>query len=125
MVIDHGSVIAQGTSAELKSQLGGQRVEVVLDHAADAPRAVIELNDIACGEDHFDPVTQTLCIPVEDVDGIVPTVVRRLDAVAVDVRDVYVRTVTLDDVFLSLTGHTAEEEADDAEGTREPEEDRR
>jgi ABC-2 type transport system ATP-binding protein len=115
IVIDHGSVIARGTSAELKSRLGGQRIEVVLHHGDDAPRAVIELNDLACGPDHFDPATQTLCIPVEDVDGIVPSVVRRLDAIAVDIRDVYVRTVTLDDVFLSLTGHAAEEDAEDPE----------
>jgi ABC-2 type transport system ATP-binding protein len=116
MVIDHGRVIAQGTAAELKARLGGQRVEVMLAHGDDAPRAVIELNDLACGEDHYDAATQTLCIPIEDAEGIVPTVVRRLDAVAVDIRDVYVRTVTLDDVFLTLTGHAAEAEVENGGG---------
>jgi ABC-2 type transport system ATP-binding protein len=113
MVIDHGSVIAQGTSAELKRQLGGERVEVELCAGDDAPRAVSELADLACGEHHFDAATRTLCVPVADADGIVPVVVRRLDGVGIEVRDVGVRTVTLDDVFLALTGHSVEEASED------------
>jgi ABC-2 type transport system ATP-binding protein len=118
VVIDHGTVIARGTSTELKRDLGGERVEVVLAHAADAPRTVSELADMACGEDHFDERTRTLCMPVPDARGIVPDVVRRLDRAGIEVVDVAVREVTLDDVFLSLTGHAAED-GEDEEGDGE------
>ena len=116
IVIDHGSVIARGTSAQLKRDLGGERVEIVLADGADVPRTVAELTDLACGPEVFDERTRTLCIPVSDARGIVPSVVRRLDAVGVEVLDVGVREVTLDDVFLSLTGHHAvDDEGDEDE----------
>jgi len=113
MVVDHGNVIAQGTAEELKRDLGGERVEIVLEDGADAPRVVSELADLACGADHYEAATRTLCIPVASARGIVPAVVRRLDAIGVEVEDVGVREVTLDDVFLSLTGHGAAEDEED------------
>lgn len=110
IVIDHGSVIARGTAGELKRELGGERVEIELADAADVTRAVAELADIKCGAEVFDEHTRTLCVPVADARRIVPIVVRRLDAAGVTVLDVGVREVTLDDVFLSLTGHAAEDD---------------
>jgi ABC-2 type transport system ATP-binding protein len=118
IVIDHGTVIARGTSAELKRDLGGERVEVVLGQGADCARTVEILADLAIGPETFDERTRTVCVPVAQSRGIVPDVVRRLDAAGIDVQDVGVREVTLDDVFLSLTGHAAEER-DDEEGEGE------
>jgi ABC-2 type transport system ATP-binding protein len=121
MVIDHGSVIARGTSEQLKRGLGGERVEVELTDVTDAPKAMEELADLACGTESFDESTSTVCVPVYDAHGVVPTVVRRLDAIGVGVADVGVREVTLDDVFLSLTGHSTEEDEaeDQASGERD------
>jgi ABC-2 type transport system ATP-binding protein len=118
IVIDHGSVIARGTSAELKRDLGGERVEVVLADGADCARTVSVLADLAIGTEIFDERTRTVCVPVAQARGVVPDVVRRLDAAGIEVDDVGVREVTLDDVFLSLTGHAAEEH-DDEEGEGE------
>jgi ABC-2 type transport system ATP-binding protein len=114
IVIDHGSVIARGTASELKRELGGERVEIELADAADVTRAVSELAELKCGPEVFDERTRRLCVPVADARGVVPTVVRRLDAAGIEVFDVGVREVTLDDVFLSLTGHSAEDDSDDA-----------
>jgi ABC-2 type transport system ATP-binding protein len=113
IVIDHGTVIARGTSAELKRDLGGERVEVVLADGADCARTVAVLADLAVGAETFDERTRTVCVPVSEARGVVPDVVRRLDAAGIEVHDVGVREVTLDDVFLSLTGHAAEEQDDD------------
>jgi ABC-2 type transport system ATP-binding protein len=118
IVIDHGSVIARGTSAELKRDLGGERVEVVLADGADCARTVEVLADLAIGVETFDERTRTVCVPIAEARGVVPGVVRRLDAAGIEVQDVGVREVTLDDVFLSLTGHAAEER-DDEEGEGE------
>ncbi len=110
MVIDHGSVIARGTAGELKRELGGERVEIELVDPADAAKTVAELADLACGPETFDESTRKLCIPLYNAHGVVPTVVRRLDGAGVRIVDLGVREVTLDDVFLALTGHPAEEE---------------
>jgi ABC-2 type transport system ATP-binding protein len=113
IVIDHGSVIARGTAGELKRELGGERIEIQLHDSADRERTVAELADLACGAEMFDAGARRLAIPVFDARGVVPQVVRRLDALGVEIVDVGVREVTLDDVFLSLTGHgTADEEVE-------------
>ena len=111
VVIDHGLVIARGTSAELKAQTGGDQVAVTLQDPADAGRVAELLAPRACGESHVDG-DHTVIIPVWNVDGLVPEIVRQLDEEKVGVRDVGVRRSTLDDVFFSLTGR---EKADDTE----------
>ncbi len=57
-----------------------------------------------------------MVIPVRDVRGVVPQVVRRLDEAGIDVEDVGVRQSTLDDVFFALTGHGAEDDDEGADG---------
>jgi ABC-2 type transport system ATP-binding protein len=110
VVIDHGQVIAQGTSDELKDRVGGERVEVSLEDAADAPAAIGALAPMADGE-----VTNqgpTVSVPVRSRRGVLVEAVKLLSDGGVGVEDVNVRRPTLDDVFLSLTGHAAEEVAE-------------
>jgi ABC-2 type transport system ATP-binding protein len=111
-VIDRGVVIARGTSAELKRQIGGDQVEVLLDDAVDGPRVIELLSARACAEAHVDGDERTVVVPVPDSTGMVPEVVRELDKAGILVRDVGIRRSTLDDVFFSLTGRTAEEVAE-------------
>jgi ABC-2 type transport system ATP-binding protein len=112
-VIDHGQVIAQGTSDELKDRVGGERVEVSLEDAADAPAAIRALEPMAEGE-----VTSrgaTVISPVRSRRGVLVEAVKLLSDAGVGIEDVNVRRPTLDDVFLSLTGHAAEEPAEPQE----------
>jgi len=112
VVIDHGRVIAEGTSDELKDQIGGERLEVRLEDPADAEAALAALAEIA--EDR--PVTEGDIVraPVRGRPGIIPEAVRRLDDADVGIVDIWLRRPTLDDVFLALTGHAAEEEGEAA-----------
>jgi len=118
-VIDKGVVIARGTAAELKAQTGGDQVEVLLEDPADSARVVELLAPRACGESHVDGDRKVI-IPVWNVDGLVPEIVRQLDDEKVGIRDVGVRRSTLDDVFFSLTGHAATDE--DGDGIPDDEE---
>jgi ABC-2 type transport system ATP-binding protein len=110
IVIDHGTVIARGTSEELKRRVGGERVEVTLTDPRDLGRVVELLAPMACGDEVTDEGSATVNVPVRSAEGVVPDVVRMLDAAGLDVKDVGVRRATLDDVFLTLTGHALEEE---------------
>ncbi|HSL59644.1 MAG TPA: ATP-binding cassette domain-containing protein [Acidimicrobiales bacterium] len=115
VVIDQGAVIARGTAAELKARSGGDRVEVQVAEAHDIARVAGVLAAHAIGRETADAAARTVSVPVASADGIVPVVVRALDAAGIDVRDVTVRRPTLDDVFLELTGHRAEHHHDGGE----------
>ena len=110
-VIDAGRVIARGTAAELKDEVGGTRLEVVVGDRSglDAARAVL-------GEFGHDPVNVDadalrVSVPVRSGTSVLAEVVRRLDAPGVEIADLALRRPTLDDVFLKLTGHAAEADA--------------
>jgi len=112
-VIDHGNVIAEGTSDELKSRVGGERLELTLknyDQETAAIEALAPLADERPKCEHG-----ILVMPLNRARGDIAEAVRRLDAASVDIADIAVRRPTLDDVFFSLTGHAAEqpEEADE------------
>jgi ABC-2 type transport system ATP-binding protein len=114
VVIDHGRVIARGTADELKRDIGGDRLEVTVGDGVDVRDAAARLRDLEAiaGAEVIDLDAATVTVPVLDTRGIVPTVVRRLDDVGIEVVDVVVRRPTLDDVFLPLTGHHAEPAGD-------------
>lgn len=112
-VIDHGTVIERGTPTDLKRRVGGEQIEVVCARADDRDRVAPALGALAVGAAHLDPDGRRVVVPVRDTRGIVPDVVRRLDAAGIALVDVGVRSSTLDDVFFALTGHAA---AADAEG---------
>jgi ABC-2 type transport system ATP-binding protein len=116
-VIDHGSVIAEGTSDQLKGRVGGERLEVTVSDEADATRAADALCDACTEPPTVDGRRVQLSMPRER--RAVTDVVRALDARGIGVDDIAVRRPTLDDVFLTLTGRSAEEAAEQAE---EPEE---
>jgi ABC-2 type transport system ATP-binding protein len=119
IVIDHGTVIARGTADELKSRVGGERVEVLVQDHRDLGRTIDLLRPLGCADGWADEAAATVTMPLGRADGIVPEVVRLLDASGVGVRDVVVRRATLDDVFLALTGHAAEDvEAEQAAAVR-------
>jgi ABC-2 type transport system ATP-binding protein len=109
-VIDHGRVIASGTSDELKDRVGGERLEVRLEPDADPDEAVRALAPMAADE----PVIEDGLVrfSVRQRKGAIVEAVRRLSEADVGVDDLNVRRPTLDDVFLTLTGHAAEEEED-------------
>ena len=108
VVIDHGTVIAEGTADELKDRVGGERLEVHLEDGADVERAISALAEMSderpTWEDH------TVRVPVRRRTGAIAEAVRRLDDAGVGIDDLSLRRPTLDDVFLALTGHAAEEE---------------
>src|SRR5215210_241945 len=106
VVVDHGTVIAEGTSDELKDRVGGERLEVSLEDPADAERAVAALADMA--DERPDCEGGVVRFSVRQRSGVIAEAVRRLDGVGID--DISLRRPTLDDVFLALTGHAAEEE---------------
>jgi ABC-2 type transport system ATP-binding protein len=110
-VIDRGRVIAEGTTDELKDRVGGERLEVRLSDPAMATSAVTALAPL-CGEE---PTTEgnVVKLTVQPRSGLIVDAVRRLDEAGVGVDDIGLRRPTLDDVFLSLTGHAAEDEEED------------
>jgi ABC-2 type transport system ATP-binding protein len=118
VVIDHGSVIATGTPQLLKEQVGGDRIELTFPAPVDEATVVQALREHACARPTVSDEGRRIVVPVHELDGIVPTVVRQLDAAGVSPQDIVARSSTLDDVFFALTGHAAEEPPD---GEQEPE----
>ena len=105
-VIDRGRVIAEGTPDELKDRVGGERLEV---HLADAGAVDTAVRALAPMSDEPPSVDEdTVRLTVRRRTGTIVEAVRRLDEVGVGVDDLGLRRPTLDDVFLSLTGHAAE-----------------
>ncbi|MDP4690316.1 MAG: ATP-binding cassette domain-containing protein [Candidatus Nanopelagicales bacterium] len=110
VVIDHGRVIAQGTSDTLKDQVGGDRLEVVVENPAQVDEAAQALRSVATGEVTVNRADHRVVAPVIGGSLTLVDAVRSLDAARVAIADVALRRPTLDDVFLSLTGHSAEED---------------
>jgi ABC-2 type transport system ATP-binding protein len=112
VVIDHGTVIAEGTADELKDQVGGERLEVHLEDDADAEQAIAVLAEMSDERPVLDD--HTVRAPMRRRSGVIADAVRRLDDAGVGVDDIALRRPTLDDVFIALTGHAAEEEEEAA-----------
>jgi ABC-2 type transport system ATP-binding protein len=113
VVIDHGNVIAEGTSDELKDRVGGERLVVVLEDRSDADRAIAAMAELSDDVPTLDG--STVCAPVRRRSGVIADAVLRLNTAGVGIDDITLRRPTLDDVFLSLTGHRAEEEPEETE----------
>jgi ABC-2 type transport system ATP-binding protein len=112
-VIDRGGLIAEGSADQLKSQVGGERLDVTLEAHASAEAAIAALEPIAA--DHPAVRDGGLSVPVRQRKGAIADAVRRLDEAGIGVDDVALNRPTLDDVFLTLTGRAAEA-AEEEEG---------
>jgi ABC-2 type transport system ATP-binding protein len=113
VVIDHGRVIAEGTSDELKAQIGGERLDVKLEDPADADAAIAALAEMCLDRATADGLV--VHAPVRPRQGVIPEAVRKLDEAGVDIDDITLHRPTLDDVFIALTGHAAVEEPEEEE----------
>jgi ABC-2 type transport system ATP-binding protein len=102
-VIDAGRVIAGGSPAELKSRIGGDRIEVVVHDVGDLGAAAELLRKITGAEPERDVDLRRLSAPVRDRVAALTETVRALDAAGLPVEDIALRRPTLDDVFLTLT----------------------
>ena len=110
VVIDHGHVIAEGTSEDLKTEVGGDRIDVVVVDPAMLGSAQEALTPIADGPVVVDVEERLVSAPVTGGSQRLVDAVRALDDAHVAIEDIELRRPTLDDVFLSLTGHPAEDE---------------
>src|SRR5437868_5722426 len=118
VVIDHGVVIAAGTAEELKSRVGGDVLEFTVPDRSRLGDAVVAITTVGEGEPHVDKETGVVSEGVgsRGSDALIEAV-RRLDSAGLEIRGLALRRPSLDDVFLALTGHAAEED-DQANGRR-------
>jgi ABC-2 type transport system ATP-binding protein len=114
-VINGGKAIAEGTPAELKASLGGQRLLLTLAEGSDATAAAAALRPFTTRPISLDAGVRSIELPVTTAEGLATEVVRALDGAGVRVDDIAVRSASLDDVFLTLTGHKAEEDTEENE----------
>jgi daunorubicin resistance ABC transporter ATP-binding subunit len=104
VVLDHGRVIASGTAAALKAQVGGDRLELQAPPGADPARLAAAMAGLGAGAPAVDRALGRVVVPVADGPGVLPEVAARLAAGGLRVADLALRRPTLDDVFLALTG---------------------
>ena len=123
VVIDHGREIAHGSADQLKTQVGGERIEVTVTELTQVTTAQEILSRFAVGEIHIDQHTRGLTAPIMGGATTLTQALRDFDSSGVVIQDVGLRRPTLDDVFLSLTGHVAEEApSNGGESTKKDEE---
>ena len=107
-VVDRGRVIAEGSPDDLKGRFGGDRLECIVRHASDLAAAAAALARVSRGEPELDADARRVSAPVDDRLAALGALLRDLEARGIEAEDVGVRRPTLDEVFLELTGHTAE-----------------
>jgi len=107
-------VIAEGTLDELKAQVGGDRLEIRLDDGTRGDEALSVLGPISAAAPFLE--NGSVQVPLSDRSGAIADAVRRLDERGIGIDDIAVRSPTLNDVFLKLTGHAAEEDGAEERG---------
>jgi ABC-2 type transport system ATP-binding protein len=113
-VIDGGKIIAEGTSDELKTRIGGDVLAVAVadrDRFAEAAELIGRLFGVSGTDLHTEPLMRSITVPVSIGPQAVVEAVRALDSAGITLADIALRRPSLDDVFLSLTGHGTEDEA--------------
>ncbi len=111
-VVDAGRVIAEGTSDELKDQVGGEVVEVIIHDRAQLDAAVSAVAGCCHESPKVERKAKRLTVASRGGSTVLVEVIRELDAAGIRIDDVALRRPTLDDVFLSLTGHAAQDATD-------------
>jgi ABC-2 type transport system ATP-binding protein len=109
VVIDKGEIIAAGTADELKARVGGDRIEVIVHQAASLTEAEAILHKGSDGQAVVDEHMRKITVPSTSGSKGLVLVIRDLDEAGIDIDDIALRRPSLDDVFLKLTGHRAEE----------------
>ena len=109
-VIDGGAVLAEGPPDQLKSSVGGERLEIALAAGADVEAAIVAVKPYATGSIQPGGDGRRLSVPVAAAEGLTTLIVRALDDAGIRVNDVTIQRASLDDVFLSLTGHLSRSE---------------
>ena len=109
VVIDKGKIIAEGPADVLKAQVGGDRIEVIVHQAASLGEAVAILHKGSNGQAEVDEHMRKITVPTSSGSKGLVLVIRDLDEAGIDIDDIALRRPSLDDVFLKLTGHRAEE----------------
>jgi ABC-2 type transport system ATP-binding protein len=109
VVIDHGRSIAQGTADELKRRIGGDHLDVHVEHQAQFALTETILKGVASGPLRANSGDGSFSAPVRNGVQALSHVLRELEANNVAIIDIGLRRPTLDDVFVELTGHAAEE----------------
>jgi ABC-2 type transport system ATP-binding protein len=112
VVIDTGRVIAGGTPEELKAQVGGDQLDVVVADSGDLAAAAALVARVAAGEAELDPETGRLSVPVNDRVAALTDAAQAFAEKGIEVADISLRRPTLDDVFLRLTGHRPQDKQD-------------
>ncbi|RBY94976.1 daunorubicin/doxorubicin resistance ABC transporter ATP-binding protein DrrA [Blastococcus sp. TBT05-19] len=120
VVIDRGRVIARGTADDLKAQVGGQRLEFTLSRALDLPEVAKRLRPLAVEDARIDEQTRRLSLPVHGGTEVLAESLRLLEGSGAEVLDVGLRRPDLDDVFLTLTGHAADDAVTRGDTQAEP-----
>ena len=115
VVIDRGRVIARGTSDHLKDQVGGERIEIVVSEE-NIVNAQEIIERVTHGHAIVDQGLRKISVPVLDGTASLISVIREFDAAGIHALDLALKRPSLDDVFLSLTGHIAEVEAPEESG---------
>ena len=110
VVLDHGKIIAEGTSRELKAQMGATVLELGFSSTEEAARAVPMLADLSATPANLEG--HNLEITVDDGPATTADALRRLDGAGISPTGLQLREPSLDDVFLALTGHKAEDGSD-------------
>ena len=105
IVIDNGKVVAEGTSDELKDQLGGDVLEIRVSDPADLERAADLVAGFGSGPPHIDPALNELTLAIRGGPKVLIEAGRTLDDKGIVLMDLGIRRPSLDDVFLALTGH--------------------
>lgn len=113
-VIDNGQLIAEGSPDTLKDTIGGSMIELHVD-AADRERATSVLDNLSDSDPMFDEARGLLVIPATDGSRSLIEVVRAMDEATIPIADIQLHKPTLDDVFLTLTGHSTDVEESEPE----------
>lgn len=117
VVIDQGKVIARGTSDQLKDKVGGERIEIVVAQA-NLVQAKEVIERVTHGEATVDQGMRRISVPVPDGTQSLIAVIREFDSAGIHALDLALKRPSLDDVFLSLTGHIAEAETPEVDPKR-------
>lgn len=120
VVIDHGRIIAEGTSTELKAQIGGDVIHLQFHKFDQLQSAAQILGQVGSAEPQLDEAELTLKVPTRDGVEDLMAAVRLMDAHGIKPEDLHIRKPSLDDVFMTLTGQPAESLASNGHSTELP-----